>query len=356
MLIDLSDIRVFEDVDAYVVLLILQKRSPMFSSADAPKAILVKCRDFAGQALQDALDGKIMEGPYYRILEIEQRHFAGADWTSALNPESEIILCDESLTEISTILEVREGFVSGADDIFIRDRSQVPKGEERVYVPYLPDREMQPYAVPRKVERVLFYPTSGASRLSEEDLREQFPRTWQYLLEHKGMLENRRSVTMSGNPWWRPVRMRSADTMLRPKIISPHLILSPRFALDEKGQYAVSHCPLLYPRIDGDEIKLLRFILAILNSSIGHWLLAQRSHKYSRGYLMLEPKILKRIKVPIPGSVPPHEMTKIQDLVQSLIIKGYDEGLQRDLDDIVVQLYKLSAADRQKLGIRTCIC
>ena len=50
---------------------------------------------------------------------------------------------------------IKEGFVTGKDDIFIRDISEIPKGEEGGYIPYLSDREMDKYRYERPLIKKL---------------------------------------------------------------------------------------------------------------------------------------------------------------------------------------------------------
>src|SRR6266852_9892915 len=88
----------------------------------------------------------------------------------------------------------------------------------------------------------------GDEPLDDKDLQEEYPGTWQYLLSHKKELVSRKSVKAGTNPWWRPIRTRQPRHLLRPKIVTPHLVISPRFALDLHGRYAVSHGPYVVLR------------------------------------------------------------------------------------------------------------
>src|SRR5262249_8623319 len=143
-------------------------------------------------------------------------------------------------------------------------------------------------------------------KVTQEQLRAQFPETWAYLLSKKELLETRKSVKNNTVAWWEPERPRLPEHLMRPKIVSPHLVLVPRFTLDREGEYAISHSPLLYPkeRERGIEDDLLRFFLAVLNSSICFWYIKTHSHKYQSGYVMLESKTLYKTPVPNPTAIP----------------------------------------------------
>ena len=130
-------------------------------------------------------------------------------------------------------------------------------------------------------------------------------------------------------------------------------MLLPRFSLDQKGVYAVSHCPLMYPEVAEGEsaAEMLRYFLAILNSSVAHWQIARLAHRYSRGYMMLEVKTLKKIAVPDPGKVPVAAMKRLHDLALELIRNPDQESLDRELDSLVAGLYDLTPTERLELGL-----
>lgn len=350
-IVDLSSVRVFESAGVYVILLVLQKK-PSYE-LEEPRAVVVDCKEFAGHALQDALVGKRETTPHYQIYELTQAHFQEATWD--LGPPSFSSLMDKCsrLPTLGEFLHVREGFITGMDDVFIRERGEVPDGEEAIYVPYLSDREMREYSTPGKTKRVLFFPFLEGEALDERDIQRRFKKTWRYLVANKTRLEERKSLVSNRSAWWRPIRPRTPETMLRPKIVSPHLVLLPRFSLDQKGKYAVSHCPLMYPKMAGDDLHLLRFFLAILNSSVSYWQLMRLSHRYSKGYLMLEPKTLKKLRVPGPARIQPEHMKRIQSLVKECVRLGPSEERRRELDQIVGQLYELSSHERSLVGMQT---
>jgi hypothetical protein len=139
--------------------------------------------------------------------------------------------------------------------------------------------------------------------------------------------------------------------MLRPKLVSPHLVLIPRFSLDEAGKYAISHAPWLVPKEETTGEELLRFFLAVLNSTVAYWQIIQTSHKYSRGYAMLEKKTLRGLAVPNPKNVELATMKKLLALVEQRLADPNQRQVEPQLDDIVSQLYELSDEDRRQIGL-----
>ena len=139
--------------------------------------------------------------------------------------------------------------------------------------------------------------------------------------------------------------------MFVPKIVTPHLVLLPRFGIDAKGKYAVSHCPYLVPKSESSGQSLLKILCGVMNSVIGHWQLASSSHKYSRGYLMLEVKTLHDFHMPDPSSLAVPLTRKIVLLVDKLIESPDDADAMAELDRLVVKAFGLSAAQMALVGL-----
>ncbi|MCE5199783.1 MAG: N-6 DNA methylase [Armatimonadota bacterium] len=350
-LADLSAIRVFQDAATYVVLLIFQKKSG--ASGMAPHAKIIKCRELVGRALEEAVEGRQTQTPEYSIYEADQSTFAEDDWLVLPPTESIIKKKLTNLPKLEDFLCVREGFLSGADDVFIIPTSHIPKGEESIYVPFLHDREMRAYTVPECSNQCFFYPYIDGRKITEDELKEHFPATWRYLCGNESTLSARRSCSEKHRAWWEPVRPRLPQNMMLPKIVSPHLSLVPRFALDTEGVYAVSHSPLLYPKDPDMAQELLRFFVAVLNSTVCYWHVAAHSHTYARGYAMLEPKTLKPVPVPDPFTVPPANRRRLLQLVDSRLACASSDAihLERQIDDLVAEMYGLSSAEYKSLGI-----
>ena len=346
LIADLSTISIFKDVGSYVILLILQKKGP--NVPKQTKTTIVRCKDRVGQALQVALEGKNVSNNIHEVYEVNEHLLNTEKWI--ILPPKQISLKSkiEKHPTLEKLASITVGFITGADDIFIRNIDDIPLEEKPVYAPYLSDREMVRFAVPSIYDRMVFYPFRGNTKLTETDIKEIFPKTWKYLRKHSKRLNARRSSI--SNPWWRPVRPRSPKIMLRRKIISPHLVLTPKFSYDSNGCYAVSHCPIIYPIDETYDNELYYYyLLAILNSSISSWQMANICDKYSRGYFMLEPKTLKKIHVPAPDNISSTVMSRIHCLAKELTNAPNVEH-EAELDLIVSEIYGLTEEGHNELG------
>lgn len=344
-LVDLSAITVFENVGAYSILLVVQKRA--LEAQTGPAAHVARIFGSVGPALQAVLEGRTIDAEYYNVFDVDQAFFRRDEWTLLSAPEISLERKLEQLKPISNFLDVRQGFITGADSVFIRPKDLIPKSDASIYIDYPPDRSIAKFKLPKRADQVVFYPFDDKGPLSETQLRADFPETWKYLLSHRRELQKRKSAA-SGNPWWRPVRPRDPENILSPKIVCPHLMLTPRFAVDLRGNYAVSHSPFLVPKKGQYDPVFLKFFCAVLNSSVCHWFISTHAPKYSRGYNRIEVPLLKSIPVPDPAHAHPAALKEIVRLVDQASVR--DDGMaESKLDELITALYALTVTELVKI-------
>jgi hypothetical protein len=96
----------------------------------------------------------------------------------------------------------------------------------------------------------------------------------------------------------------------------------------------------MIPREKDVDLNLLKFFVAVLNSSIVHWFLSTHAYRYSRGYVMLDPQYLRKIPVPNPSKISSLLFNKILQLVNERMKRG-DESLDSNIDELVLKCYNL---------------
>ena len=240
---------------------------------------------------------------------------------------------------------VRQGAITGADDVFIVDTEDVPKGEEEIYQPFLPDRMIGRYSIPRETGKRVFYPFINDESISGNQVETDFPLTWSRLQQHKEKLAARLSVASKGLDWWRPIWPRPPREMLVTKIAVPELFLVPRFGLDTSGKWVVSHSPFVYnPRKEAGE-DILFILTALLNSSVSAWFIDLNARKYRSQYNKIAGSLLRQMPIPDLGSIPLNALRKVIALTRSLVEETTDvsDNLGPSLDEIILRdLYGLS--------------
>lgn len=336
-LVDLSEIDVFEGVGAYTILLIVERRRGAVHWEGA--AQIARIQDGVGPALQACLDRRTASTPFYQVFEVDQSYFSRDKWVVLSPQDASIEIKLSKLAPISHYMDVNQGFATGSDKVFIRPKKDVPKEERAIWAEYLQDREMERYSVPRNVEKVVFFPFADGRPLDEQELQDKFPKTWAYLLANRETLSSRRVSV-----WWQPTRSRKPDALLRPKVVCPHLVLTPKFGIDRTGRYAVSHGPFVAPKRDQVEEGRLAYFAAILNSSVFQWYMRSFAPKYGRGYTRLEVGFLSAFPVPDPERIAPGEWNRLMELVERAT-NGADSSVDREISALVESFYQLDDSE-----------
>ena len=350
-LADLSSIRVFGTTSAHVVLLIFQRKN---QALGAPSATIVRCQDLVGHALQDAVEGKRVARRYYSIYDAEQNVFESDTWF--ILPPAEAAVRDrlEALPRLRDFLDVKQGMITGADDVFIISAPDVPAGEGGLFLPLLTDREMEAYSVPRKTKKHIFFPYWKGEKIEERILRKDFPATWSYLSRHEARLKARAAIARYGRKWWEPMWPREPDTILQPKIVTPHLVIAPRFGFDAAGRFGVSHSPFLTARAKGAGADILKLMLAVLSSRACYWYIQRHSHRYSHGYAKLENRTLRETPVPDVSTMASTDTLALLTVVDRRIKASAAEDIaacDTEIERLVSDLYGLTLHERRTLGL-----
>ena len=142
---DLSAIRVF-DANVYVALLIVQRKDDV--AFDAPSVSFIRCRRDVGLALEDFLDGRPRQTYSYSMFDAPQASLRRSTWAVQTPEEADLLKKLDSMPRLKDVAVVRQGAITGADDVFFLDVEDVPQGEERLYRPLLPDRMIGRFSVP----------------------------------------------------------------------------------------------------------------------------------------------------------------------------------------------------------------
>ena len=334
-LIDLSAVDVFEGVGAYSILLILQKRRIL--GVEEGSAQVCRASGMVGPALQAVLERTVVDTPYFSVYETSQEMFQERDWViipPSFAPISERL---RRLPKLNSFGRALQGFVSGADNIFIRNRDEVADADLEIYLPFLRDRDIERFRVPSERNQLVFFPYVDNTPIEHEEmLQQRFPETWEYLTSKRSELEARRRSP--GTPWWRPERPRTPDVMRRPKIVLPHIMLTSRFGLDREGIFAVSRAPFIVAKREVGEEEMLALLVACLNSSPASWFVQTNAPKYASSYNRIEVSVLNAIPVPNLGEVNSATKSRIISLV-GMLGERPSLKVEDELDTIVCQLY-----------------
>jgi type I restriction-modification system DNA methylase subunit len=342
-LVDLSSIRVFQKLGAYVVLLVIERKGEEQTIAVEPEATVIRCRANAGMALQDYLDDKVTSNKTYSIFRAPQEEFKGSEWAPSTPEERSLERKLIDLPKLGDVCKIGQGVITGADDIYVIPAGEVPVGEAGVYRPFLPDKQMRIFRTPRETGWRVFYPFDGARKLTRRELALEYPSTWRRLERNRTKLKDRAPVRAGSIEWWELIRPRNPSQILGPKIVTPHISLVPRFSLDTTGRWLVSRAPYIGVGRSGG-VEALRIMVLVLNSSLAGWFLNRHSRKYGSGYNQLEVGTLRSF--PIPAELASNEQVRRsllaihEELAGRKAEYGFEDVRSR-VDLLVSELYEL---------------
>ena len=345
LIADLSAIRIFQS-SVYVVLLVVQKKGG--PESEIPPLSVIRCQRDVGLALDDFLDGNYRRTVSYSIFGSRQQSLSRSTWSVPFPEEASLLDRLESFPHLGGIANVNQGVITGADDVFVLDSSEVPSDEEAVYRPFLPERMIGRYALPEDTGKKVFYPFIGEVPVDASKMEKEFPKTWNRINQYRDRLSSRASAVKAPSGWWRPSRPRSPDRILAPKLVVPKICLVPRFGVDLSGQWVVSHSPFVSARSGASDENLLFLLAAVLNSSVAAWYIDLQGKKFQRGYSEVTVSLLRRMPIPDFGSIPNSVLRRVIASARKLVasFEEFDHEAASSLDKLVLrELYLLDDSE-----------
>lgn len=219
---------------------------------------------------------------------------------------SRAILEDISET-LSSVAGIYQGIRTGANDIFIVQMESGADGviakvvnglgdygfvENELLHPVVFGSDIQKYDVIES-SRFIIYPYKQNKALSESEIEEKFPRTYEYLSRYRDILASRASINASGLNWYEIVRKRDESWLTSPKLLIRDLATETSFAVDPTGRTFLVGGTAVVPA----DYDILIPLLGYLNSSLVNDYLRQITPEFRGGFQKFEPQHLQRIPV-----------------------------------------------------------
>jgi type I restriction-modification system DNA methylase subunit len=222
-----------------------------------------------------------------------------------------------------------QGFPTGADKVFILDRlSDSSEIDSLVHVrsrqtgkEYRVERELlHPVLVGSEhVHRwridaeplVLLFPYddngSSVSLIPSSKFAVDYPKIWQYLEDHKALLEGRERGRWKGENWHKYSRPQNLEEFIRPRarLLATSIAVQASFALDPDGAYFFTgggssgvYGITLRPEV----LFTPAYLLALLNSRALEYVLRQLSSVFRGGYFVQRPQYLRKLPIAVPDT------------------------------------------------------
>jgi adenine-specific DNA-methyltransferase len=193
-----------------------------------------------------------------------------------------------------------------------------------------------------------------------ETMTKQYPKTMQYLLETKNILQKRK-IKMNNSNFYKYSAASSLVEYDNKKIMIPDMLVSNRIGYDDGGD--IYHGPAIHSVIFNDIVKGIedKYFLGILNSKLFWFYITNNSTALRGDAYRLTPEFLNNFKFP---NTSKENQKYLIDLVNQMLetqkklhsakldsdIKMYEQKVKiidKKIDDLVFDLYGLSAEERK---------
>ncbi|MCT7604407.1 Eco57I restriction-modification methylase domain-containing protein [Aliarcobacter butzleri] len=189
-------------------------------------------------------------------------------------------LYDNSITlDIYTNGNINRGVMTGFNDAFVIDEKtkiellNEDNNSEKIIKPFLIGKDIQRYKNPKIDKWLLYIPW---------DIKiDEYPAIYKYLEKFKTNLENRPEVKQGRYPWYALSRYGSkyVDDFEKSKIIYLVFQVNPAFTMNKNNAYC-NNATFIFPKED-------YFLLGILNSKLGWFLISNICTKIQGGYQLI---------------------------------------------------------------------
>ncbi len=361
-----GDQQVFEQATTYTCLMFLDKSGS--SECRVTKVTDLQAWRAAGEGTVGAIPAAMI-GP--------------AAWNFVIGSGSDLFERLKAMpVKLGDVAErVFQGLKTGADNVYIvrivdRGPGQVGvvgRHHRRVYMlehdllhPLAKGGDIKRYSPPRTNLVILFpYAREGVDRanlLSEAQLRQRYPLTWRYLLDHRDVLERREGGAMRGRRWYGFSRSQALDVISLPKLITPDISQRASYSIDETGGIFFTGGVAGGYGIIVEDCRYRYYVMALLNSSVVDWCLRRQATAMRGGYFSYEARFMQGLPIRTidfanPADVALHD--QVVGLVEQMLAlhrrldevrTAHDKALlqrqieltDREIDRLVYELYELT--------------
>jgi hypothetical protein len=239
---------------------------------------------------------------------------------------------------------VFRGLTTGFNEAFVIDRV---KRQELISANKRNSEIIKPLAMGRDVTRWHIDNEDRWMIVTPIDVEiKRYPEIYAHLKQWEPQLKKRWD---QGNHWW---ELRACDyyqEFERPKIVSTKVSIRPTFALDSDDRY-LGNTAYFLPVTKSDS----RYLLALLNSIVFFAYAKEVFAEKQNGWYEVQPKGLEAFPI---VSAPQADRKALEKLVDACIeAKGQNcAAEEREIDDRVAALYKISQKDLRSLRKRLSI-
>jgi type I restriction-modification system DNA methylase subunit len=297
-IVSFGDQQVFTQASTYTCLLFLEK-TPQEQSD------FIKIDDLDDwQTTGVAASGKIAPAS-----------FAADQWNFVLGNGAELFAkLNENVVRVRDVAErIAQGIRTSANPIYVLDLvsqsgatvtafseqlQREVKLERKCVAPFLQGQDIRRYVF-EACSKVVILPyqlkAGRAELISEIQLQNKFPLTYDYLRQNKKALEEREEGRMRGEEWYAFVYPKNLELMSAPKILVPDIANFASFAFDQAGEFTFTSGYGITLKADAKESPA--YLLGLLNSRLLDFYLKQVSTTMRGGYFRYFTQFIEQLPI-----------------------------------------------------------
>jgi hypothetical protein len=331
-ILDLGDLKVFSDALTYVSIFTLENGNPEVFK-------YLKLDDLDKFSYVDAI----------KRVEINPSSLTTNSWVMS-NPQKQDLIT--SLAKNTNSVSLKEighawaGLFTGMDDVLLLTPAKAKELqlETEILLPVIRGHDPKRYS-PVSPSRVVIYPykfEDGTTKvLTEEELKSLYPVAYNYLLNNKESLIQRkdsRRTFADRSDWYGLTRFGNKNIYKQVKIVSSGEVKNNKFTIDLTGS-GFSTARVIGITINDDEFDIY-YVLAVLNSLVAQFFIQSNAPLKQGGYYTYSSEFLNRVPIPKADKV---TQTEISDFAKEILkLNGETRNMLDSSIRILVAEYGVS--------------
>ncbi|MEI0540408.1 Eco57I restriction-modification methylase domain-containing protein [Brachyspira pulli] len=265
-------------------------------------------RFYKDEDIEEALKNEKLSHLPISLTNEEKWNFHSEDILNILNKLKSMPVKLEDLTR-----KIFVGIQTSADDIYILHGGEENNGIVKTYSKSL-DKEIEierefikPFLLGKDVKRYctlintkwVIFPyklVSGSAVLySQKEIKEQFPKAWEYLKENKKELENREKGKMKNDKFYAYIYPKNLNEFDTKKISIPYMSNKPQATWDNDCLY---HNTKVYSISFKEDVKYNPYyILALINSKLFNFYISATGTVFRGWFLVFSPTFISSFPI-----------------------------------------------------------
>lgn len=246
---------------------------------------------------------------YYDSISYEK--LSSDKWNLSNNEVTQILekIKKQPLRVKDAFAKIFQGIATSGDDIYLllktkdglysKALDKVVEVEDELLKPTLKGEDISRYAKLENRYFVIFpyiLEDGKAKPMSENYIKENYPKGYEYLKANEDFLRGRESGKMNKDGWFLYIYPKSLTDFEQEKIITPEIANKSQMSLDSGKLYHNTKC---YSFIKRDSVvEDYRFYLTILNSSLMWFFLKNTGYELRGGYFVYKTAYLEPFPLP----------------------------------------------------------